>query len=446
MTVNLSPLAGAAQQFFDNNGQILSGGKIYTYAAGTTTPLASYTSSAGNTAHTNPIVLDSAARVPGGEIWLMSGSAYKFVIETALGSLLGTYDDLSGVSTDTTLRNELASNGGAALVGTADGLTVQDSILEKGNQSSAGSLMKVDWQKQGVTDYPIQDEGGIWSADTYAFFGVSAEMNASTVPAPGDGTLTGGPLSAHFAFANNNASGGDVVAYLGSAVARSSNSTVFGANFIARNGNGTSNTKLVGLEVDVQPSAGTTVGAGSAGIYANVFSIPTSAPVFQAGAVGGGSWGNGFLTSEITGTHYGVEIANTVTSVSFIDTTNGSFSNSAIKLGKGADQGIDFGAESFGQTPFIYCDIATPDLIINLGASNFLSVNSSSGTLAFQFNTTNKTFRTIPVTVSALPAAGENGRRAFVSDATTTTFASIVAGGGANTVPVYDDGANWRIG
>lgn len=49
-------------------------------------------------------------------------------------------------------------------------------------------------------------------------------------------------------------------------------------------------------------------------------------------------------------------------------------------------------------------------------------------------------------TVAALPAAGTAGRRAFVTDANATTFASIVAGGGSNGVPVYDDGTNWRIG
>lgn len=50
-----------------------------------------------------------------------------------------------------------------------------------------------------------------------------------------------------------------------------------------------------------------------------------------------------------------------------------------------------------------------------------------------------------PLTVATLPAAGVVGRRAFVTDATATTFGSIVAGGGSNKVPVYDDGA-WRIG
>lgn len=38
------------------------------------------------------------------------------------------------------------------------------------------------------------------------------------------------------------------------------------------------------------------------------------------------------------------------------------------------------------------------------------------------------------------------GRRAIVTDATSTAFHSIVAGGGVNTVPVFADGASWRIG
>jgi hypothetical protein len=38
------------------------------------------------------------------------------------------------------------------------------------------------------------------------------------------------------------------------------------------------------------------------------------------------------------------------------------------------------------------------------------------------------------------------GSRAFVTDATATTFLSTVAGGGSNKVPVVSDGTNWLIG
>jgi len=51
-------------------------------------------------------------------------------------------------------------------------------------------------------------------------------------------------------------------------------------------------------------------------------------------------------------------------------------------------------------------------------------------------------------TVAGLPTAGTSlkGVKGFVTDATATTFASVVAGTGANAVPVYCDGTNWRIG
>lgn len=100
MSVNLSPVGGVAGQFFDNNGQPLSGGKLYTYAAGTTTPQTCYTSSLGITPHSNPIILDSAGRVPGGEIWLTDGLVYKFVLETSTSILIGTYDNIIGINSN----------------------------------------------------------------------------------------------------------------------------------------------------------------------------------------------------------------------------------------------------------------------------------------------------------------------------------------------------------
>lgn len=97
MTVNLSALAGAGQQFFDNVGNTLSGGKLWSYQAGTTTPQTTYTTSAGNVAHTNPIILDSAGRVPGGEIWLTAGANYKFVLMTSADVTLATWDNITGI-------------------------------------------------------------------------------------------------------------------------------------------------------------------------------------------------------------------------------------------------------------------------------------------------------------------------------------------------------------
>ncbi len=75
----------------------------------------------------------------------------------------------------------------------------------------------------------------------------------------------------------------------------------------------------------------------------------------------------------------------------------------------------------------------------NLGAASATSLVASSY------------IKTTAVTVANLPAAATVGAggRAAVTDATQTLTAgigAIVAGGGANTVPVFSDGTNWRIG
>ena len=117
MSVFLSPVGGAASQFFNNDGTVLSGGKIYTYLAGTTTNATTYTTSAGNIAHTNPIILDSAGRVPGGEVWLTDNILYKFLIQDSASALIGTYDNISSAVSSASLANTSNPALGDALVG-----------------------------------------------------------------------------------------------------------------------------------------------------------------------------------------------------------------------------------------------------------------------------------------------------------------------------------------
>jgi hypothetical protein len=101
MAVNLSPYGGVGAQFLDNAGNVLTGGKIYTYAAGTTTNQATYTTSAGIIFHSNPIILDASGRVPsGGEIWLTDGLQYKFVLKDSNDVLIATYDNVIGINSN----------------------------------------------------------------------------------------------------------------------------------------------------------------------------------------------------------------------------------------------------------------------------------------------------------------------------------------------------------
>ena len=91
-SVLLSPY-GNGQQFFDDNGIPLAGGLIYTYQAGSSTPLATYTDNAGNVANANPIVLDASGRTPA-EVWLFTGYSYKFVLKNADDVLIQTLDNI----------------------------------------------------------------------------------------------------------------------------------------------------------------------------------------------------------------------------------------------------------------------------------------------------------------------------------------------------------------
>jgi hypothetical protein len=95
MSVNLSPV-GNAFQFFSNEGLPLAGGKLQTFQAGSTTPLATYTDSSGLIANTNPIILGTSGRPPE-TIWLSDGFFYKFVLSDANDVVIQTYDNLYGI-------------------------------------------------------------------------------------------------------------------------------------------------------------------------------------------------------------------------------------------------------------------------------------------------------------------------------------------------------------
>ena len=94
-SVKISPLFNDAQ--LDNNGLPLSGGLVYWYIAGTTTPVIVYSESSGSVANTNPVVLNTRGE-PIQPIWLQTGSAYKAVLNDSTGSLIRTVDNISGVN------------------------------------------------------------------------------------------------------------------------------------------------------------------------------------------------------------------------------------------------------------------------------------------------------------------------------------------------------------
>jgi hypothetical protein len=81
-------------KFYDSNGDPLALGKVYTYAAGGSTPLVTYQNQSESSQNTNPVILDANGEA---DIWLGS-SAYKFVIKTAADVTVKTVDAISHLS------------------------------------------------------------------------------------------------------------------------------------------------------------------------------------------------------------------------------------------------------------------------------------------------------------------------------------------------------------
>ena len=97
-------------QFFTASGEPLVGGKLYTYAAGTTSPLATYTSATGNTAYANPVILDSRGEA---DVWL-GPSLYKWVLYDANDVLIWSVD---GIGTSFAAQSTaIVATGGQTIV------------------------------------------------------------------------------------------------------------------------------------------------------------------------------------------------------------------------------------------------------------------------------------------------------------------------------------------
>jgi hypothetical protein len=341
MSVSLSPYAGAGAQFFDNNGNPLAGGKIHTYAAGTTTPIATYTSSSGGTANANPIVLDSAGRTPA-QIWLTAGSSYKFELQTSLNVTIKTDDNI------------FASYALATAVGVVVG---------------AG--------------------------------GGSAPTNTAVGGVPGT-PPTGDALS-------SNTTG--------------SNNTAVGYNALTSNTDGIQNTAYGSQALDACTSGDYNTADG----YDALSAVTTGNY-----NTGGGYRALNAVVSNDNNTAYGADALLLATGAG----------NTGI--GRQAGNNITTGANNTLVGNGSQASSATVSNEVTIGNSSVTSLRAPGLTMTVGLKWINNGTQTVAALVAAGTAGA--GARAVVTDANATTFHSIVAGGGANVVPVFSDGTNWRIG
>ena len=181
MAVNLSPLAGAGWQFFTDSGVPLSGGKLYTYAAGTTTPQTTYTSNTGLTANANPIILNSAGRLAS-DVWLTSSVNYKFVLKTSTDVTIGTYDNIAGIEGNVlaSLANTSSNALGDALVGFK-----QSTSAGFMSGATAGTVNSKLQESVSVKDFGAAGDGTTDDTNAFNLAHTAAQTINAAVYAPG---------------------------------------------------------------------------------------------------------------------------------------------------------------------------------------------------------------------------------------------------------------------
>jgi WD40 repeat protein len=98
------PLVNALQKYYGPNGALPPGGKLFSYAAGTSTPQATYTDQSAGTPNANPTILDSNGHA---NIWI-TNQGYKLQLQDSLGTVLWTIDNVYLIEPNSVGPNQIA--------------------------------------------------------------------------------------------------------------------------------------------------------------------------------------------------------------------------------------------------------------------------------------------------------------------------------------------------
>jgi hypothetical protein len=167
-------------QFFGTDGLPLVGGKLYTYAAGTTTPIATYTDNTQANLNTNPIILDSAGQA---NVWLSDSITYKYTLTDADDVPLFTVDYVSVPVTSNSFASPPAIGSDVPNEGTFTNLNVVDLLTL---ESTGAAILNV-----GTTgERPAAPEEGMvrYNSTTTKFEGYNGAWGALGGGATGGGT------------------------------------------------------------------------------------------------------------------------------------------------------------------------------------------------------------------------------------------------------------------
>lgn len=197
-------------QAFDDNGDPLAGGKLNTYAAGTTTPKATYTTAAGDIENDNPVELDASGMA---NVWLGDGG-YKFVLTDANDNIIFTTDNIGG-TTDTAFGGQVNlittnTNINTTYANSAN-IVTGNTTLSLLPATSGGEGFYITVKNAGVNTVTIDPDGGEL-IDGAATLSIPAGLSALIIT---NGTawysffLATVTLAGNNAFTGNNSFSGD---------------------------------------------------------------------------------------------------------------------------------------------------------------------------------------------------------------------------------------------
>jgi hypothetical protein len=279
--------------------------------------------------------------------------------------------------------------------------------------ATTGIAAKINYVMEPVVpSFPTSAVAGYWPAPVYVNAAVGCEFNATNAP------IAGGPSVGFLAYTNNNNTPTDTVGIMSIAVARTNNDVVFGGNLIVTNMPGNTNSKLVGLEIDVQPASGTTPSTQSAGLYINAFTSVGCGAGIQIDGVFGGSFNNGVLIGNMTAPNAaGLAPVGSAVMDTLINTGSGVYTRAAISL-------------SNTHRVLFQGTGAVPAQLYN-DASNFLHVVGGTTGIAFQNSADTITNVFIENTTGKLTLCSTSTINWNAAKSTTT----IGAAGGAAVLP-----------
>lgn len=159
--MSTNPAINPKWRSLDSNGNPLAGGKLYTYAAGTSTPLSTYTTRAGSVANANPVVLDANGEA---DVWMSPGVAYKFVLKNSADVTQWTVDNIPSAA-EQDLTADVGTDPGGRLTLTTG------TPVDANDVTGATTIFYSPYKNNKV---PLYDGSG-WSLYT-----VSSELSQAT--------------------------------------------------------------------------------------------------------------------------------------------------------------------------------------------------------------------------------------------------------------------------